>query len=305
MAALGSRRPSKPVVKQVMALSRSRYVAASFGLLLCALLSSCTSDGGARAATVAPAPAAPGSVIALDARGYLDPAALPDSLALVPLPPAEGSPAMALDSAVASQMLALRDSPRWQQARSDAALAFPAAANQFSCALGIEVSQQRTPHLMRLLGRTLLDASSATSAAKTRYQRPRPFVSNHAPVCTPEDEASLRGNGAYPSGHTAIGWAWGLVLAEAAPERSAALLLRGRQFGDSRLVCNVHWQSDVVQGRVMGAAAVAALHGNPEFRADLQAARKEIEDARRAGAVPARDCTAEASALAAPLPTAL
>ena len=29
------------------------------------------------------------------------------------------------------------------------------------------------------------------------------------------DEASLRGNGAYPSGHTSIGWAWGLVLAEA------------------------------------------------------------------------------------------
>ncbi len=283
----------------------SRSLALLAGVSLCALSSACSSDGGTRGEAAAAAPASSGSVIALDARGYLDPAALPDSLALVPPPPADGSPGMALDAAVATRMLELQGTPRWQQARTDAALAFPAAANQFSCALGIEVSQQRTPHLMRLLGRTLLDASSATSAAKTRYQRPRPFVSNHAAVCTPEDDASLRGNGAYPSGHTSIGWAWGLVLAEAAPERGAALLLRGRQFGDSRLVCNVHWQSDVVQGRVMGAATVAALHGNAEFRADLQAARREIESARKAGAVPVRDCAAEAAALATPVPTAL
>ena len=38
-----------------------------------------------------------------------------------------------------------------------------------------------------------------------RYQRARPFVENGAPTCTPEDEADLRGNGSYPSGHTAIG----------------------------------------------------------------------------------------------------
>jgi acid phosphatase (class A) len=52
---------------------------------------------------------------------------------------------------------------------------------------------------------------------------------------------------------------------------------RGLDFGISRNVCNVHWHSDVVYGRMMGAAAVAALHANTEFIVDLEAAKKEVE----------------------------
>jgi acid phosphatase (class A) len=42
------------------------------------------------------------------------------------------------------------------------------------------------------------------------------------------------------------------------------------------MVCNVHWQSDVNEGRFMGAATVARLHANPNFGADLEMARKEV-----------------------------
>ena len=91
---------------------------------------------------------------------------------------------------------------------------------------------------------------------------------NGQPTCTPQEEAKLVKDGSYPSGHNAVGWAWALVLAEVAPERATAILARGRAFGDSRPVCNVHWQSDANAGRVMGAAAVARLHADPVFRAD-------------------------------------
>ena len=74
-------------------------------------------------------------------------------------------------------------------------------------------------------------------------------------------------SGSYPSGHTAIGWAWALVLCEIAPEQTEAILARGRAFGESRMVCNVHWQSDVIEGRFMGASVVARLHAEPQFRA--------------------------------------
>ncbi len=251
-----------------------------------------------------PAPPPPGaptsaSVLAADARGYLAAAALPDGQRLLPPPPAAGSTALAQDAAVARDLQALRGGPRWQQARRDADLNFPAAAAAFSCTLGVAVDAAGTPRLYRLLERSMHDASDSTAAAKARYQRPRPFAVNGQPTCTPEDDKALRGNGAYPSGHTAIGWSWAMILAELAPERGDALLLRGRRFGESRLVCNVHWQSDVLQGRVMGAATVAALHADAGFRADLEAAR-------RGGAEPdAAGCAAEAAALATPLPGVL
>ena len=112
------------------------------------------------------------------------------------------------------------------------------------------------------------------------------------------DEEALRDSGSYPSGHTAIGWAWGLILAEIDPEHANALIDRGRNYGHSRLVCNVHWYSDVQQGQFMGAAAVARLHGNPEFMADLAKARIELAYARTLGLAPPRDCMAEAKVLA-------
>ena len=86
-----------------------------------------------------------------------------------------------------------------------------------------------------------------------------------------------------------------------APERADAILARGRSFGESRNVCNAHWYSDVVAGRLTGAAAVAKLHSKEEFLAAMAAARKEIEEAREAGLEPTIDCEAEAEALATPL----
>jgi acid phosphatase (class A) len=110
----------------------------------------------------------------------------------------------------------------------------------------------------------------------------------------------LRTDGSYPSGHSALGWGWALVLAEAAPERADAILQRGRDFGQSRLVCNVHWQSDIDNGRLMAAATVARLHADAAFRADLDAARAEVAAARQSGARPRGDCAAEAASLAMP-----
>ncbi|KLD71097.1 acid phosphatase [Xanthomonas pisi] len=248
-------------------------------------------------------PAKPaGSVLASDAQGYLEKQQLPDSLQLVPPPPQDGSAALANDEAIAKAMLGLRGTPRWDLATRDAVLSFPDAASHFSCALGVQIDQASTPHLLRLLERSMRDASSSTSAAKARYQRPRPFMRNEQPMCTPADDAALRKNGSYPSGHTAIGWAWGLILSEIAPAQRNALLARGRAFGDSRLVCNVHWQSDVLQGRIMGAATVAALHDNPQFQQDLAAARREIATAKP---VAPDACAVETNALQAVLPEVL
>jgi acid phosphatase (class A) len=230
--------------------------------------------------------------------GYLSREAVPNSLSLVPPPPAAGSAALALDEEANRKALALRGTPRFAVAAEDANLLFPRAASAFSCAVGAPISEADAPHLYVLLRRVLSDAGYSTSRAKNEYKRLRPFLVNKEPSCTPAEEAELGKQGSYPSGHSAAGWAWALVLAEVAPEQADAILARGRAFGQSRVVCNVHWQSDVMEGRIMGAATVARLHADPAFRADLDAARKELAAVRAKGLQPLRDCKAEADALA-------
>ncbi|MGI9522466.1 MAG: acid phosphatase [Hyphomicrobiaceae bacterium] len=230
--------------------------------------------------------------------GYLAKDEQLDSKAFVLPAPAEGSALQALDDAWAKRALEMQDTPRWGLAIHDADLHFPAAAGTFACALGIEVGQQTTPALYMLLRRTLTDIGLAPYSAKNAYQRERPFMVGGTPVCTPKDEAALRKDGSYPSGHTAIGWGWALILTELAPDHAEQILARGRAFGESRNVCNAHWYSDVVAGRLVGAAAVAKLHANKEFRSALDAARADIDRAWQEGPALKKDCAAEASALA-------
>jgi acid phosphatase (class A) len=229
--------------------------------------------------------------------GYLQPNELPDSLALLPAPPQAGSAALSADEESYRATRALRNTPRWEQAAKDAVLTFPAATGHFSCALGIAVSAEATPHLNMLLRRVRMDASRATDKAKEHYKRRRPFMETRDATCTPKEQAALRAD-AYPSGHSSIGWAWALVLAEAAPERAGDILARGLAYGQSRVVCGVHWKSDLDAGRTIGAATVSRLHANSVFVAQVAEARKEIAAARAAGRQPRLDCAAEANALA-------
>ena len=91
---------------------------------------------------------------------------------------------------------------------------------------------------------------------------------------------ALRNDGSHPSGHSALGWAWALVLTGIAPDRADALLQRGHAFGQSRVVCGVHWQSDVAAGRLVASATYARLQSDPVFQAQRTLARKELAAAR-------------------------
>lgn len=262
-----------------------------FGMVLSAF----TSDALAQPAPVAEV--RPGRL-----PGYLPAENLPDALALIPPAPAQDSAAFAWEQDVNHRMQALRNGPRWTLATLDNDLSFPNAAGTFSCALGAPVTQEQTPYLYQLLRRTLLDAGLATYSAKNHYQRTRPFVVNGQPICAAGAEETLRTDGSYPSGHTAIGWAWALILSEIAPDRSEQLQARGLAFGDSRMVCNVHWPLDVQHGQTIGAATVAILQSDPLFRSDLAGAKAELAAIRAQGLPPTRDCAAEAEAMAVPVP---
>ncbi len=222
-----------------------------------------------------------------------------DNLLIVPPPPKEGSALFNKDQQISEESLYLMGSSRWDLAAQDADLTLPHAANAFSCALGFSITEEETPRLYVMLRRVAMDAAKATYPAKLFYMRPRPFMVNQQATCTPHEEDLLREDGSYPSGHAAMGWACALVLSEIVPEKSYAFLARGWAYGQSRVVCNVHWQSDVIKGRTMAAATVASLKLNPEFLKDLKAVKLELKNLDTRGLAPTRDCAWEADVLTA------
>ena len=213
--------------------------------------------------------------------GYLAKEHAPNAAAFLPPPPQTGSLREQDDIAVYRATRALKDTPRWAQARADNEIETPSAPRVFDEALGIRFTPGRMPVLTRLLGRMLGDLETVQTPAKRGFIRPRPFVTEPAETCiTPEPW--LAASGSYPSGHSALGWAWALVLSEMAPDRADEILVRGLAYGESRMICGVHYASDVEAGRIVGAALFASLKADPAFQADFEEARRELAEARQA-----------------------
>ena len=224
---------------------------------------------------------------------------LPGGENLVAPPPSDGSMMLERDRSTSASLLARGDDQRWHLAASDADLGPGWFTRAFSCAAGRTIDDAATPAVARLLRRAGADFALSTSKVKERYMRARPFMGNDAPTCTPGEEAALRGNGSYPSGHAAIGYGTGLLLASLLPDRAAALTGRGTAYAESRAVCNVHWLSDVEAGQAIAAATFARLQADGGFRADWAAARAELAE-RPAAPIDAARCAAEQDALARP-----
>ncbi len=193
-----------------------------------------------------------------------------DGFGVLTAPPVAGSPQQAADLAISrgpwtAERTALA-------ARDDKFDPFTA----FDSVIGPNFTAANYPATKKLFDQFLLVVGPAIGATKARWQRPRPFIANPAhPTCiTPTD--ALRASGAYPSGHAAAGWGWGLLLAEIAPDKTDALLHRGFEYGESRVVCGLHWASDVTAGRALGAAAIARMHSDPGTRALFDSARAEV-----------------------------
>lgn len=132
--------------------------------------------------------------------GYLKREQAPNSLALLPPPPAQGSAQAQADLQAHRQAQAQRQTPRGAVAAQDAVLTYPALLAPFSCALDLPLGTDATPHLNMLLRRSMLDAGLATYRAKDHYQRQRPFAALGESTCTPGEEAKLAKDGSYPPG---------------------------------------------------------------------------------------------------------
>lgn len=249
---------------------------------------------GCMGAAPAPKPAAPPA----PPQPYLSAADI-DTFQVLPPPPTAGTSRYEADRTVYLQTRKWEGTPRWELARADDS-SINAIRGQ-SCAVGVELSAETAPQTFRLLLRVARDSSLVTNRAKDQAKRQRPYLIDEGNICVVKSDG-LAKSWDYPSGHNTWGWSAGLVLAELAPDRATQIMSRARAFGESRLVCGVHNMSAVHMGWANASVLVAALHGNAEFRKDVEAARKELQALRRTGAKPdAARCAAEAEMVATPL----
>ena len=209
-----------------------------------------------------------------------------NSLELLPPPPQPGSILFLNDEAQYQWGLMQRRTPSGDQAVTDARVDGAGVPNAFSEAFGVKISKENTPEIFKLVVNMREDAGDlATRAAKEHYMRVRPFAFYEKTTCNPEQQQELSTNGSYPSGHTAIGWATALVLAEINVDRQNEILKRGYEMGQSRVICGYHWQSDVDAARIISAAVVARLHAEPAFQEQLAKAKKEFAKLKKEGKV--------------------
>jgi len=228
-------------------------------------------------ASAATASVPPSAQPALRMPGYLSAAQIPNSILILPPPPMPGSPLDKFDNETYANTRKLAATPRGALAARDAVQYVQA----FDCTLGVKLESGPT-EVGRLFLRVGRDAAAMTNLAKDHFKHDRPFIKPNGPICTESDRAGLMKSFSYPSGHSTYSWAMGLILAEIAPDKASEILARARAFGESRVVCGVHTVSDVQEGRTNGAVLVAVLHSSPEFRADLEAAKKALAAARAA-----------------------
>jgi hypothetical protein len=229
--------------------------------------------------------------------GYLSKGNIPDAKVLLPPSPTKDGMVDVPDMAAITSTRPLLKTQRGQMAAEDDVFDPAAIVARFNDAVDVKLNMENAPSLMVLIKRMQKDASTMTGPIKLNIAqggRVRPFVRDaQIPTClSPIDLANnkdqdlntygLGDSGSYPSTHALVGMAVGMILSQMAPDRSDAVLARGYEFGESRIVCGFHYPSDVAAGRLAAVALLERLNGESTFVQDLRRATIEISIARTA-----------------------
>ena len=209
---------------------------------------------------------------------YLYAEDLPDPTKYLPDPPVEGSALYDYDLTVYNNSKSIRNTSRGAQAIDDADSSLDNLINMFSPYFGKTISASNTPEIYKLLSNMYPIATEAIYDSKAHYNRKRPYVVFDEETGYPPDEDELRNTGAYPSGHTFLGWIIGLTLSEINPSQLSSIMNRAYQFGQSRVILGYHWQSDVTVGYLVAGAVFARLHSNTDFIDQMERAIKEFKN---------------------------
>ena len=143
----------------------------------------------------------------------------------------------------------------------------------FNAAIGFDVAAK--PATFKLLQMVVDEEDGDTKPAKAYFHRDRPYASDPSlKTCTPVKPGKAANS--YPSGHASLAYSMGVVLASLMPEKSQAILARASEYAEHRLVCGVHFRSDIAAGQQYGTVLALRLMQNPQFQSQMDLARAEL-----------------------------
>jgi acid phosphatase (class A) len=193
-----------------------------------------------------------------------------DPSRVLPPPPAPGSP-LARSEVAELHAIAQRATPDMQAAaKRDSDDERP---DLFNNVLGFDV--MALPATSKLLNDVVKEQSADAGAAKKFFHRDRPWIVDSS-IETCESHGPGPAKTSYPSGHATLAFSTGVVLAALMPEKSQAILARAKDYAENRLVCGVHFRSDVAAGQDLGTIVAVTLMQEPAFQNEVDAARAEL-----------------------------
>ena len=222
--------------------------------------------------------------IALAAAAPASPALLGPSdivnASVLPPPPAKGS---AQERAELSELTAME---RTRTAADVASAKIDGAtknASIFGSAIGPRFQLDHLPQTALLMAMVRSSEKAAADRAKIYFRRPRPWIVNPSiGSCSRNDDALS----SYPSGHTTMAFSMGAILGRLIPDHAPAILARAARYGESRLVCEVHYRSDITAGVALGLVVAERLMAKPAFEVQFRRSQAELA---RSGIIPVRE----------------
>jgi acid phosphatase (class A) len=210
--------------------------------------------------------------------GFLKPSDMYDPAHFLPPPPADGSP---------KALTELAEVKKYQAESTPAERAAAASDDRsengtiFAVVLGPAWDLSRLPATAKLINEVTASEGPFSDIAKNEFHRRRPWVVDPSiQTCAPH--RPTQDMQSYPSGHTTVGYGMGVVLAALMPNHAQAILGRSQQFAENRLVCGMHFRSDIVAGQQFGTILAIRLMQNPQFQSDMAAAKAELQAAHLA-----------------------
>jgi acid phosphatase (class A) len=143
----------------------------------------------------------------------------------------------------------------------------------FQALMGEAFTAAKLPLTAALSAKLNNDESVNTDPAKNGFKRVRPYNLDKTlhPVCKTKTK-----NDSYPSGHTTTGYLMALALIDMVPEKRDAILARADDYANNRLICGVHYPSDLQASKLVAYSMHAVMGTNPKYRQELGAARLEL-----------------------------
>lgn len=150
----------------------------------------------------------------------------------------------------------------------------------FRDVIGSEFTPQALPLTAQLSDHVGHDESANTDPLKRGFARVRPYNADKSlqPVCKTKTK-----DDSYPSGHATAGYLEALTLIELVPEKRDAILQRADDYANNRLVCGVHYRSDIEAARLLAYAVHANMRDNAQYQLEVAAARRELHAVLQGG----------------------